>query len=116
VHQTPPLGVDDEERAPGGHAGVVHEQVDLGMPLEDPCRHRLDRVAVADVAELDLGADLVRDCPQPVVAPRDEHAPPALRREQTGARLADPGRGPRDDRDLLAGHGGNLVNGRHAFA
>ena len=82
------------------------------MSLEDAGRHRLDGVAVADVAQLDLGADLVRDRAQPVLTPCDEDAPPAFLGEQPGDRLADPGRGSRDDRDLLAGHGGNLVNAR----
>ena len=79
-------------------------------------RDRLDGVAVADVAELDLAADLVGERAQPVLAPCDEHAPPASLGEQPGGRLPDPGRGSRDDRDLLAGHGGNLVNARHGFA
>ena len=76
------------------------------MSLEDAGRHGLDGVAVADVAQLDLGADLVRNRAQPVLTPRDEDAPPALLGEQPGDRLADPGRGSRDDRDLLAGHRG----------
>ena len=47
------------------------------VPLEDARRHRLDRVAVADVAELDLGAELVRERAQPVLTARDEDAVPA---------------------------------------
>jgi hypothetical protein len=86
------------------------------MSLEDAGRHRLDGVAVAHVAQLDLGADLVRDRAQPVLTPCDENAPLAFPGEQPGGRLADPGRGSRDDRDLLAGHGGNLVNARRGFA
>ena len=48
------------------------------MALEDPLGHRVDRVAVGDVAELDLAADLVGEGPQPVFPARDEHAVPAL--------------------------------------
>ena len=92
------------------------------MPLEHARGHRLDRLAVADVAELDLAADLVGERAQPVLAPRDEDAVPPRSREQAGRRLADPGRGARDDRDSrrLVGAasltGGNLVNARPAFA
>ena len=80
------------------------------MTLEHAGGHRLDGVAVAHVAELDLGVDLVGECAQPVLAPRDEDALPPLPREQAGGRLADPGRGARDHRDPVAG--GRLVRRR----
>ena len=36
--------------------------------------HRFDRIAVADVAELDLRADLLRDRTEAILAPGDEDA------------------------------------------
>ena len=47
------------------------------MPLEHARGERLDGGAVADVAELDLAADLVGERAEPVLAPGDEHAVPA---------------------------------------
>ena len=46
-------GVD--EAAANEDAGAVHEQVDRRMPLEDAGRRRGNRLAVGDVADLDLG-------------------------------------------------------------
>ena len=71
------------------------------MPLEDPRRHCLDRRSVGDVADLDLPADRVRERAQPILAPCDEDAVPALLREQPRSGLADPGRRSRYDRDAL---------------
>ncbi len=87
------------------------------MPFEDPRRHRLDRVAVADVAQLDLAAELVRERPEPVLAPGDEHAPPPVPGEEPGGRLADARRGSGDDGDATARRGpiaGGSFVGRHA--
>ncbi len=72
------------------------------MAPEDPLRHGLDRVAVGDVAQLDLATELLRERPQPVLAPRDEHAVPSLLREQPCDRLADPRRRAGHDGDAGA--------------
>ncbi len=71
------------------------------MPLEHAHRERLDGGAIADVAELDLGADLAGERPEPVLAAGDEHAVPARRRERACGRLADARRCSRDDGDAL---------------
>ena len=71
------------------------------MPLEEARGERLDCGAVADVAELDLAADLVRERTQSILAPCDEDAVPALLREQPCGRLADAGGRSRYDRDAL---------------
>ena len=42
----------DEPRAGPCAAGVVDQQVDARMPLEDACRGRRDLLAVGDVARL----------------------------------------------------------------
>ena len=71
------------------------------MAGEHASGHRLDRIAVADVAELHLAADLVRDRAEAILAPGDEDTLPALLREQPRSRLADPRRGSGHDRDAL---------------
>lgn len=71
------------------------------MALEDACCERVDCGAVADVAELDVPADLVRERAQPVLAPCDEETVPALLRKQARGRLADAGGRSRYDRDAL---------------
>ena len=73
------------------------------MALEDPRGHRVDRVSVGDVAQLDLAAELLGERAEPVLPARDEHALPALLREESRRRLADPGRRARDDGDPPAG-------------
>ena len=72
-----------------------------GMAGEDPLAERLHRLAVADVAPLDLAADLVGERAKSLLATGDEDARPALRGEQPRRLLADARRGPRYDRDAL---------------
>jgi hypothetical protein len=72
-----------------------------GVALQDALAERIDRGAVADVAELDLPADLLRERSQPILAARNEDAMPALLREQPRSRLADAGGRSRYDRDAL---------------
>src|SRR5439155_19188432 len=69
------------------------------VPGTNSLRHPLDGLAVADVAHLDLAADLACDCAQALLAARDEDAAPASPGERAGDRLPDPARGPGDDRD-----------------
>ena len=71
------------------------------MALEDARCERIDRGAVADVAELDLPADLVRERTQPILAPCDEDAVPAILREQPRGGLANTGGRSCYDRDAL---------------
>ena len=93
------IGIDVQERPACGHAGVVDQQVDCRVAGDHAGRKRLDGVAVADVAELDLAADLVRERTQALLPARDEHAMPAAFREQAGGRLADSRRSTCDDGD-----------------
>ena len=69
------------------------------MAADDPCGHRVDRLAVADVARLVLGAELRGDARQPLRASRNEDALPAARRQQPRERGADAARTAGDDRD-----------------
>ena len=71
------------------------------MALEDALAERIDRGAIADVAELDLPADLLRERAQPILAACDEDAVPAPLREQPRSGLADAGGRSRYDRDAL---------------
>ena len=69
------------------------------MPFENPGRRRGNRLAVGDVADLDLGLtpELGGETLELVLAARDEHAAPALAGEQPGRLLADSRRGAGDD-------------------
>jgi hypothetical protein len=126
-HAFDEVEVDGEEGTAGGHSGVVDEQVDRRVALEDPRGHRIDGLAVGDVAHLHLAVDLVGERAEPVLAARDEDAPPALLRQKPRRCLADPRRRAGDDRDpdgrgvRIAGrrrpdaHRRNLVNTRSVF-
>jgi hypothetical protein len=69
------------------------------MALADGGPGAVDSLPVGDVADLVLAADLVGERSEPVLAPRDEDATPAARRERARRRSADPARRARDDRD-----------------
>ena len=90
-----------DEAAADEDARAVHEQVDGGMPLEDARRCRGHRLAIRDVADLDLGLtpELQGEALELVLATRDEYALPSLAREQPGRLLPDARRGARDDGD-----------------
>ena len=70
-----------------GNAGVVHEQVNARMALEDARGHALDRLPVGDVAHLVLAADLLGERPQPILASGEQHAVPAAARERRARSL-----------------------------
>ena len=70
----------DEARAPG-NAGVVDEDVDARMALEDARRDRLDRGAVGYVARLRLATDLRSELLEPVGPAGEQHAEVAARRQ-----------------------------------
>ncbi len=94
-----PLRLEREEVAAPGHAGVVDEQVDPRVPLEHASGDALHRLAVADVAELELAAELLRQ--RLAGAPRRRATRTQcqpLARERARHRLADPARRTRDDR------------------
>ena len=95
------VGVVVEEARARRNAGVVHEQVNARMPVEDACRDRLDRGPVGDVAELVLAVGLGRERAEPVFPPRQEGAMPAVSGERAGKLGSDARRRPRDDRDAL---------------
>jgi hypothetical protein len=69
------------------------------MPLAYRRRDPVDRLAVADVADLELAADLLRERAQPLLAPREQDTPPAARRERARSCGADSARRPGDDGD-----------------
>src|SRR4029453_18790760 len=58
-HAADEVEIDREIRATRGYPRVVDEKVDRGMALEDSRGHRVDRVPVGDVAQLDLAAELL---------------------------------------------------------
>ena len=70
-------GSASQEAAAAGDAGVVDEQRDARVPLDDRGGRALDRLAVADVAELPLGAELLGERAQALFAARDQDAVPA---------------------------------------
>jgi len=67
------------------------------MPLQHGGGAAVDGAAVGDVAELVLGAELLGERAQPLLAAGDQDAVPASCGEGAGDRLADPGRGAGDD-------------------
>ena len=97
------LRVDVREPAAGRDARVVDEQVDRRVPLEDRRCRALDVLALGDVADLDVRAivDLGRERAEPILAPRDEDAPPAAAAQLPREGFADPARRSGDHRDPL---------------
>ena len=71
------------------------------MPLQDPGRHCIHRVAIRNVAHLELAAELVGEGTQAILTARDEDAVPALLGEQARRRLPDAGGRSRYDGDAL---------------
>ena len=76
-HGLDPFRLEREEGATAGYAGVVHEQVDARMALENGRGGPVDLFPIGDVAELELAAELVREWLEPLLPPGDEHAVPA---------------------------------------
>ena len=77
------------------------------MPRGNGLCNAFDVVAVRDVAQLVLGAQLLGERTQPVLATRKQHELPAAARELAADRFADPAGCPGDDgyrqtRTLLA--------------
>ncbi len=62
------LGIELEEAAAAGNAGVVDEKVDRTVPAAHSTSHLLDREPVAHVAHLWLGSDLGREPLEPLAA------------------------------------------------
>lgn len=73
------------------------------MPATDRCGRALDRLAVGDVAELVLGAELVGQRPEPVLTAGEEDAEVPAAGQLAGDRGADAARGAGDDGDAAAG-------------
>ena len=69
------------------------------MALADLLGDRLDPRPVADVADVMLRPDLVRDPAQPLLVPGEQDQLPALLCERARDRRADPARAAGDDRD-----------------
>jgi hypothetical protein len=70
------------------------------MPLEHRRRDAVDRRAVGDVAHLVLAVELLGECAEPVLAPREQDAAEPAPRELPGDRRPDPARRAGDDRYL----------------
>ena len=66
-HAADEVEIDREIRASRGHPRVVEEEVDRRMALQDLRGHRVDRVSVGDVAQLDLAAELLGDRAEPIL-------------------------------------------------
>src|SRR4029453_8576245 len=84
---------------PAGEAGVVDEQLDRRVSFRDPRPDLLDRLAVADVADLVLPADLLGHLPEALLVPGDQDAVPALPGQLPRDRGADARVAARDDAD-----------------
>jgi hypothetical protein len=67
------------------------------VALDDRGGRAFDRLAIADVAELPLGTELLGERTQPLLAARDEHAVPAAPAQGSRHRRPDPARGAGDD-------------------
>ena len=113
-HPLHEIEVGVHERVSLGDAGVVHEQMHGRVALEHTRRHGLDRLPVADVADLELTAELLGERTEPLLAARDEHAVPVPLGELAGDGLADPRRRSGDDRDSRFAHGRTLCEGAKA--
>ena len=71
------------------------------MPPSNGSSGALDAVAVGDVADLVLAAELGRNFTESLLATREEDAAPAAGGERAGERGADPGRSAGDYGDAL---------------
>ena len=71
------------------------------MPIGDASRQCIDGRPVADVADLDLGADVGRELAQSLLASGDQDAAPALLRELARQGGTDPAGAAGDDGDAL---------------
>jgi hypothetical protein len=69
------------------------------MPLRHGRAHALDRLAVTDVADLVLAAQLLGERAQQLLAARDDDRQPVPLGEPPGDRLADAGAPTCDDGD-----------------
>ncbi len=67
------------------------------MSLEHRCRRAVDGLAVGDVADLCLAAELLREGLQTLAAAGEQDAAPAAAGEPAGDLRADATRGARDD-------------------
>ena len=80
------------------------------MSLEDAGGDRGDVRAVADVADLDVPADLVCEGTEAILSPGDVDAMPTRRRERPRGRFPDARRCSGDDGDTL--HSRNVTQTR----
>ena len=80
------------------------------MARDDRRGGAADGVTVGDVADLVLAGERGRELTQPLLAPGDEHAVPAVGGELARERLADAGGRPGDHGDAAAA--GGRVRGR----
>ena len=103
-HLLDALGIDVEVAPAGRDPGVVHEERDGGMPLEDPRRDRVHRLAIGHVADLPLRAELPRHGRQAVLPPREQDRAPPPPRQLARRHLADPRGRPRHDRYTSVAH------------
>ena len=67
------------------------------MALQDRRGDAVDGLAIADVAELPVAAELLRERPQQLLATREQDDVPAAAAQLARGRLADPRRGAGDD-------------------
>ena len=103
------IEVDLVERPSRGDPGVVDEEIDGGMSVEDPCGSSGDGIAVTDVAGLRLHHQILRERTETVLAPGDEDARPAAACQPLRGRLRRSRGRSRHHRDPARRHGASVV-------
>ena len=86
-----------QEAAAAGDARVVDEQADLRVSLPDRGGGSLDRLEIADVAALPLGAQRFGGSAQALLVAADQDTRPAAVGQLPRSRGADPARAAGDD-------------------
>ena len=97
------FGLEVEEPAATGYPGVVDEQVKRVVALGDAGGHRVDLIALCNVAYLDLTACLACELLEPVPPAGREDALPALGRELARDCGSEAARRAGNERYALAG-------------
>ena len=85
-----------KSRLPGTPA-LFTSRLMLRVALEHGRGDAVDVFTARDVADLVLGAELLSELAQPVLAAREQHEAPPVAREPARQRGADPARGAGDD-------------------
>src|SRR5262249_11252605 len=87
-----PLGIAGQQIGAAGDSGAVDEQLHRRMAFADARRHRVDGLAVGQVAELVLAAELLGQEAQTILSARQQNAEPVPGGELARERRADAAR------------------------